>query len=69
MAQAGTVKWFSREKGYGFITDDEGDDVFVDREALTDTNVAALEGGERVEFEVSYSPEGEEVSRVTIVSR
>jgi cold shock protein len=48
----GTVKWFSNEKGYGFIEREEGDDVFVHFSAITMEGYKTLTEGQRVEFEV-----------------
>ena len=58
MAQ-GTVKWFNSEKGYGFITvDDGGADVFVHYSAITADGYRSLEEGQRVEFEVGQGQKG-----------
>jgi cold shock protein len=55
---SGTVKWFSDEKGYGFITPDEGDaDLFVHRTGLADRG-GALADGERVNFETEVGDKG-----------
>ena len=56
--QNGTVKWFSRTKGYGFITREDGDDVFVHFSAIQGEGFRNLEEGERVEFGVEDSPRG-----------
>lgn len=50
--QQGTVKWFNAKKGYGFISDEEGKDVFVHFSALNMDGFKELKDGERVEFEV-----------------
>ncbi len=67
MAQ-GTVKWFSEEKGYGFIQPDEGgDDVFVHHTGIVGNGFKSLDEGEKVSFEVSQGKKGlqaENVSRV-----
>jgi cold shock protein len=66
MAQ-GTVKWFSQEKGYGFITpDDGGEDIFVHYSAVKGSGFRSLEEGERVSYEVTQGRKGlhaENVSR------
>ena len=49
---AGTVKWFNSEKGYGFISREEGPDVFVHYSAIQMNGYRTLEEGQRVEFEV-----------------
>jgi cold shock protein len=61
----GTVKWFSSEKGYGFITqDDGGSDVFVHHSEIEGTGYKNLEEGQRVEFEVSQGQKGLQASKV-----
>ena len=54
----GTVKWFSNEKGYGFIERAEGEDVFVHFSAITMDGYKSLTEGQRVEFEVTKGPKG-----------
>lgn len=58
--QKGTVKWFSSEKGYGFIKPDDGsDDVFVHRNNVADLGFdEGLRDGEKVEYEVERTPKG-----------
>jgi cold shock protein len=67
MAQ-GTVKWFSGEKGYGFISPDEGgDDVFVHHTGIAGNGFKSLEEGAKVSYEATQSKKGmqaENVSRV-----
>jgi CspA family cold shock protein len=53
----GTVKWFSTEKGYGFIKQDEGEDIFVHVTGLAE-GVTSLQDAERVEFEVGQGRKG-----------
>lgn len=61
----GTVKWFSSEKGFGFITqDDGGADVFVHHSAIEGTGYKNLEEGQRVQFEVTQGPKGLQASAV-----
>lgn len=54
----GKVKWFSQEKGFGFLTQDNGPDVFVHHSAIEGSGFKTLHEGERVEFEVITEPKG-----------
>lgn len=54
----GTVKWFSSEKGFGFITREDGSDVFVHHSGITGNGFKSLAEGERVEFEILQEPKG-----------
>jgi len=60
----GTVKWFSNQKGYGFITTDEGKDIFVHFSAVDGDGYKTLEEGQKVEFEVTTGPKGEQATNV-----
>jgi cold shock protein len=64
----GTVKWFSNEKGYGFIQRDEGDDVFVHHSAVEMEGYRSLTEGQRVEFEVVQGDKGLQASNVKPVA-
>ncbi len=60
----GTVKWFSNQKGYGFITQENGKDIFVHYSAVQGEGFKTLEEGQRVEFEVTQGPKGEQATNV-----
>jgi CspA family cold shock protein len=60
----GTVKWFSAEKGYGFISRSDGDDVFVHFSAIEGDGYRNLDEGQTVEFEVTQGPKGLQASSV-----
>lgn len=60
----GTVKWFSNQKGYGFISTDSGKDVFVHHSAITGDGYKTLNEGQAVEFEVTQGPKGEQATNV-----
>ncbi len=60
----GTVKWFSAEKGYGFISHENGDDVFVHYSAIQGDGFRTLEEGEGVEFEITEGNKGPQASNV-----
>jgi CspA family cold shock protein len=62
----GKVKWFSSEKGFGFLSRDEGDDVFVHRDALP-AGVTELKPGQRVEFGVAQGRRGEQALSVRVL--
>jgi len=60
----GKVKWFSNQKGYGFITPESGSDVFVHHSAIQGEGYKSLEEGQEVEFEVERGPKGEQATKV-----
>lgn len=63
MAQ-GTVKWFNDAKGYGFIAQEDGPDVFVHFSAIQGEGFKSLKEGERVEFEITDGPKGPQAANV-----
>ncbi len=64
----GKVKWFNAEKGYGFITSDEGKDVFVHYSSIQCDGFRTLEEGQNVTFDVVDSDRGQQASNVTVVT-
>ena len=62
--KTGSVKWFNAKKGYGFISDEEGNDVFVHYSALQMDGFRVLEEGEKVEFEVVDGEKGPQAANV-----
>ena len=61
----GTVKWFNNQKGYGFISDEEGKDIFVHYSGLNMDGFKTLEEGQQVEFEVVDGAKGPQATNVT----
>ena len=62
--QNGTVKWFSDSKGFGFISQENGDDVFVHHTAIQSEGFKSLSEGDKVEFEVEQDQKGSRASNV-----
>lgn len=66
--QQGTVKWFNAKKGYGFISDEQGNEVFVHFSALVMDGFKELKDGEAVAFEVVDGDKGPQASNVTRIA-
>ena len=64
MKEQGTVKWFNNEKGYGFISRNSGDDVFVHHTAIQGSGFKSLNEGDSIEFEVVKGPKGLQAQNV-----
>ncbi len=64
----GTVKWFNEKKGYGFISQEDGNDVFVHYSAIEQGGFKTLREGDEVEFEITQGPKGAQASKVVVVS-
>ena len=64
MRRKGTVQWFSRAKGYGFLREDGGGDLFFHHTAIHMSGFRALEGGQRVTFEIGNGPRGAQAEEV-----
>ena len=60
----GTVKWFNDQKGYGFVTPENGKDVFVHHSAIQGEGYKSLAEGQQVEFNIENGPKGEQATNV-----
>jgi CspA family cold shock protein len=63
----GTVKFFNADKGFGFISREQGDDVFVHYSNIQSTGYKTLDEGQRVEFDVAPGKKGEEAQNVRVI--
>ncbi len=64
----GTVKWFNGKKGYGFISDEEGNDVFVHYSGIVMDGFKSLEEGQKVQFEVVDGDKGPQATEVSVIA-
>ena len=64
----GTVKWFNKQKGYGFISDEQGNDVFVHFSGLNMEGFKSLEEGASVEFDITEGAKGPQAVNVTVLN-
>jgi CspA family cold shock protein len=67
LVAVGTVKWFNAEKGYGFISQEGGPDVFVHFSAIEGAGYRNLEENQQVEFDVTQGPKGPQATNVKLV--
>ncbi|MEW6006020.1 MAG: cold-shock protein [Stygiobacter sp.] len=66
--KVGTVKWFNSSKGFGFITQNNGDDVFVHFQAIQSDGYKSLNENDKVEFTVTQGPKGLQAADVKVIS-
>lgn len=64
----GTVKWFNNEKGFGFISQEHGEDVFVHFRAIESEGFRTLQEGQKVEFNITQGQKGPQAERVKVVA-
>mgnify|MGYP000959354237 FL=1 len=63
----GTVKWFNGEKGYGFITGEDGTDVFAHFSQINAEGYKSLQEGQRVTYDVTNGPKGPQAENITVI--
>lgn len=64
----GTVKWFNESKGFGYLTSDEGEDVYIDHKLVAGQGLHTLREGQRVQFEVAPGPRGPKAVKLKVLS-
>ncbi len=64
---SGTVKWFNSDKGFGFITGDDGVDVFAHFSQINADGFKTLEEGQKVSFDVTQGPKGPQAENITVI--
>ena len=64
---SGTVKWFNADKGFGFITGEDGNDVFAHFSQINVDGFKTLEEGQSVNFELAQGPKGPQAENITII--
>lgn len=64
----GTVKWFNAEKGFGFIAQEGGEDLFVHYSSIQSSGYRSLEEGTKVDFEITQGQKGKQASDVKIIA-
>ena len=65
--ETGTIKWFNNSKGFGFISREEGDDVFVHYKSIVGDGYKSLDEGDQVQFEIEEGPKGLQATSVSKV--
>lgn len=63
----GTVKWFNADKGFGFITGDDGKDVFAHFSQINSDGFKTLDEGQKVSYEVAQGPKGPQAENITVL--
>ncbi|KAF5078907.1 cold-shock protein [Acetobacterium wieringae] len=63
----GTVKWFNAEKGFGFITGEDGKDVFAHFSQIQSSGYKTLEEGQEVSFEITQGPKGPQAENIQVI--
>ena len=63
----GTVKWFNSDKGFGFITGEDGNDVFAHFSQINSSGFKTLEEGQKVTFDLAQGPKGPQAENITVI--